>query len=110
MQFVSFVIKQCELNILQNNSKQVIDKMLLLSYNETNGGPSFPDSVPVHSVYSLSGKLGSKLHVQAFSFQGIGELILRIPEVMLDVNAGSNNASNLKDNRINADYFFTAAQ
>lgn len=64
MQYVSFVLTNADRTVLVHNTDALVDALVRLAVNETNGSPSFPDAV------------------RGFGFTGLGEFVLRIPSLL----------------------------
>lgn len=79
MQFVSFVIKHADQDVLVNNADSMIELLMQLALNKTYGSPSFSDAV------------------RAFGFSGLGELTVRIPDL-------------ISTGRVSTEFLFASAQ
>eukprot|EP00178_Gracilaria_changii_P008137 TRINITY_DN250_c0_g1_i1.p1 TRINITY_DN250_c0_g1~~TRINITY_DN250_c0_g1_i1.p1 ORF type:complete len:1859 (-),score=355.96 TRINITY_DN250_c0_g1_i1:11878-17454(-) len=66
MQFVSFVVANCDDDVLIHNSAHFVSLMLKLVNNDTDGAPSFPDKL------------------RAFGYTALSDLVLRVPSLIHD--------------------------
>lgn len=68
MAFVSFVIRHSEDGALEANASQLVELMMKLVQNETEGSPPFP----------------SKVH--GFGYTALAEIVIRVPSLMGQMN------------------------